>query len=71
MNLSILASTGVIVDDMTQAISSVGFPIFACCMMYYQNLKQQETLTEVTKALISLESAVTSLKEEVKRAHEN
>lgn len=29
-------------------IGSVGFPIFACCMMFVQNNKLQDTLKEIS-----------------------
>ena len=32
----------------TSLISSVGFPIAACCVMFYQNGKMQETLKDVS-----------------------
>ena len=35
-------------------ISGVGFPIFACCMMWKQNGKFQSTLEEIAKTMALL-----------------
>ena len=42
-------------NEMLQAISTVGFPIAACVALYYQNLK-------TTKAIGDLTGAITELK---------
>lgn len=36
------------VTAISQLITSVGFPIAACCVMFYQNGKLQKTLQDVT-----------------------
>lgn len=33
---------------LTQLIGSLGFPIFACCMMFMQNNKLQDTLKDIS-----------------------
>ena len=33
---------------LTQLIGSLGFPIFACCMMFVQNNKLQDTLKDIS-----------------------
>lgn len=40
-------------------ITGIGFPIFACCVMFKQNGKMQETLA-------SIETAMTSMTERLK-----
>ena len=37
-----------------QLIGSVGFPIAACCVMFYQNSKMQETLSSIAAAMSSM-----------------
>ena len=35
------------VNEIITIISTVGFPIFACCVMFYQNNSLQKTLGEI------------------------
>lgn len=35
------------VSELIQIISTVGFPIFACCVMFYQNNSLQKTLGDI------------------------
>lgn len=39
------------ITQITTMISTVGFPIVACCVMFYQNSKLQETLTDTVVTL--------------------
>lgn len=41
-------------EVISQLISSVGFPIAACCVMFYQNSKMQETLSSIATAMASM-----------------
>lgn len=41
-------------ETIVTAISTVGFPIFACVVLFNQNNKLRDTLEENTKAIISL-----------------
>lgn len=41
-------------EVISQIIGSVGFPIAACCVMFYQNSKMQETLTSIATAMASM-----------------
>ena len=36
------------INAVSSFIGSVGFPIFACCMMFVQNNKLQDTLKEIS-----------------------
>lgn len=47
-------------NQMTQLISNVGFPIACCCVMFYQNSKLQQTLQEIT---VTMQSLVTKVNE--------
>lgn len=51
-----------IVTILSQAISSVGFPIVACCLMFWQNSKLQETLAKNTETLAELKTIIGGLK---------
>lgn len=41
-------------EVISQLIGSVGFPIAACCVMFYQNSKMQETLSSIAAAMSSM-----------------
>lgn len=41
-------------EVISQLIGSVGFPIAACCVMFYQNSKMQETLSSIATAMSSM-----------------
>lgn len=51
----------------TTLISSVGFPIAACCVMFYQNSKLQETLQQVTLTMQSLVEKVNDIEDNIKK----
>jgi len=42
------------INALTTIISSVGFPIFACCVMFSQNQNLQKTLTEISVTMQKL-----------------
>ena len=39
-------------ETILQAISTVGFPIFACCILFKQNTKLTETINSLKETLI-------------------
>ena len=51
-------------DSITQLISSVGFPISACCVMFYQNNKLQDTLNEISKTMVIMNDRINGLEGE-------
>lgn len=51
-------------------LNNSGFPIFACCVMFYQQDKLTKTLTEVTKTLSSLTDKIENLEKEVRDINE-
>lgn len=58
--------------DVSNFISAVGFPIFACCYMFYLNLQAQqahkEEVQEMSKAIENQKNAIennTKIMEEV------
>lgn len=55
------------ITAITTLISSVGFPIAACCVMFYQNSKLQETLQQVTLTMQSLVEKVNDIEDNIKK----
>ena len=53
-----------IVTTISTFISSVGFPIVACCLMFYQNNKLTETLSKNTEAILELKTIITGGKKD-------
>lgn len=51
---------------LSQLIGSVGFPIAACCVMFYQNSKLQDTLSELGKTLTSMNERLSDIEKTVK-----
>lgn len=49
------------INGITTIIGSLGFPIAACCVMFYQNSKLQETLNELSKTLTSMNERLTDI----------
>ena len=54
-------------STISQAIGSVGFPIVACCVMFYQNSKLQDTLKEMTGTLVSISERLSDVENAVKK----
>ena len=56
-------------NEVLTAISSVGFPIVACCYMAYVNKNQteahKEEMSKVTEALSDLKIVITELKDQL------
>lgn len=51
----------------TTLISSVGFPIAACCVMFYQNGKMQETLKDVSVTMQTLVTEINEIKTKLEK----
>ena len=49
----------------TQLIGSLGFPIAACCVMFYQNGQLQKTLTDLSSTLISMNERLSDVERAV------
>lgn len=49
-----------------QVVSSVGFPIAACCVMFFQNNKLQDTLKEIAVTMQKMADAIDDLEGEKK-----
>lgn len=55
------------VQVIAQLIGSLGFPIAACCVMFYQNSKMQDTLSELTRTLTTMNERLKDVEEAVER----
>jgi len=55
------------INTITQLIGSLGFPIACCCVMFYQNSKMQETLSNLTTTLNTMNERLSDVEEAVKK----
>lgn len=55
------------VADIAQLISSVGFPIAACCVMFWQNDKLQKTLNEISSTMILMNERIQKIENKVEK----
>lgn len=51
--------------NFTEIINSVGFPIFCCVMMFYQNSQMQKTLNELSQTLVSMNERLSDIETHV------
>ena len=51
-------------SDLTNLVSNVGFPIVACVFMYKQQVKLQETITDLTSTLKGIDTRLNQLERE-------
>ena len=54
------------IQAISQLIGSVGFPIAACVVMFYQNSKLQQTLAELTNTLTQMNERLSDVESAVK-----
>lgn len=54
------------ITTFSQLIGSVGFPIAACCVMFFQNNKLQQTLSELSKTLSSMNERISDIENHIK-----
>ena len=52
-------------EAMKELLSSVGFPIFACIVMFYQNQKFSQVLNSMIIEMKTMNSSLNDLKEKV------
>lgn len=53
-------------NTISQMIGSLGFPIACCCVMFYQNNKMQETLSELTRTLTAMSERLQDVEDAVR-----
>lgn len=51
-------------ETITQLITTVEFPIACCIFMFIQNNKLQNTLTEISKTLTSMNERISQLEKD-------
>ena len=54
------------INTITQIVSTVGFPIACCCVMFYQNGKLQETLNNLSDTLAQMSDRLKDVEDAVK-----
>ena len=54
------------ITTFSQLIGSVGFPIAACCVMFIQNNKLQQTLSDLSKTLSSMNERISDIENHIK-----
>lgn len=54
-------------EVISQIIGSVGFPIAACCVMFYQNSKMQETLSSIAAAMSSMTDKIRDIESKLNK----
>ena len=55
------------INTISQLIGSVGFPIAACCVMFFQNSKLQQTLSDLSKTLSSMNERISDIENHIKK----
>lgn len=58
-------------QEISQLISNVGFPIVACIFMYKQQVKLQETITELSSTLKGIDTRMSGLEKLVVEKEDN
>ena len=48
-------------EEIANLISNVGFPVLACIFMYKQQIKLQETITELSGTLKTIDARIENL----------
>lgn len=54
-------------NTISQIVGSMGFPIAACVVMFYQNSRMQETLAKLSETLTLMSSRLSDLEDAVSR----
>ena len=54
------------IQAISQLIGSVGFPLAACVVMFYQNSKLQQTLAELINTLTQMNERLSDVESAVK-----
>ena len=52
------------INTIMQAVSTVGFPIVCCCVLFIQNDKLRSTIEDNTKAVTSLTDYIKNKEED-------
>lgn len=52
---------GIKMEEISQIISNVGFPIVACIFMYKQQLELNKTITELSNTLKGIDARISDI----------
>ena len=55
------------VNEIITIISTVGFPIFACCVMFWQNSNLQKKLSDIQITMQKMADNITALDDKMER----
>ena len=55
------------INEITNLIGSVGFPIAACIFMFMQNSKMQETLSKLSETLSLMSERLKDVEDAIKK----
>lgn len=58
------------ITEISQIVSTVGFPIAACVVMFYQNGKLQQTLTDFVATLQKMNDRMDSIENKLEMKYE-
>lgn len=59
------------ITTFSQMIGTLGFPIAACCVMFYQNSKLQGTLTELVTTLQKMNDRIDNIEDMIRAVKES
>lgn len=59
------------IESLVSIISSVGFPIFACIIMFKQNSDLQKTLNDISVTMALLTERLKDVENKIKDGEEN
>lgn len=59
------------IESIVSIISSVGFPIFACIIMFKQNADLQKTLNDISVTMALLTERLKDVENKIKAGEEN
>ena len=49
------------ISEISSMVGTLGFPIFACCVMFFQNNKLQDTLKDISVTMQKMADAIDDL----------
>lgn len=59
------------IEIIAQLVGSVGFPIAACCVMFAQNNKLQDTLKDISVTMQKMADAISDLEDKINVHNKN
>lgn len=59
------------INGITTLVGTLGFPIAACCVMFFQNNRLQDTLKEISVTMQKMADAIDDLEGDAKNEKRN